>query len=89
VGGFAFNGTKHFGNAQHAYCRVWKTLVILAGHLILNMSANLAQPMKAVKVVAFGLWAATHATSRHQMTRRLRRNSSLPPLLDMIGLLFK
>jgi hypothetical protein len=38
-----------------------KPLLFLAGHLILNLSANLAQLMKAVKVVAFGLWAATHA----------------------------
>ena len=75
--GFALNGTKNFSNAQHAYRRGRKTLVILAGHLILNLSANLAQPMNAVKVVAFGLWAATPATSRHQKTRRPERSGGL------------
>src|SRR6266851_4308586 len=66
VCGFTLNGTKDFSNAQHDCCRVRKTPLTLAGHLISNLSANLAQPLKAVKVVDFGTCAATHATSRHQ-----------------------
>ena len=66
--GFALNGTKDFSNAQHVVVECRKPRLTLAGHLITNLSVNLAQPMRGVKVVAFGLCVATHAPAQHQKT---------------------